>query len=41
MEETNESTEFKKFDKDVCLDFLTKKMDEIAENVIETYSMSI
>ena len=30
MEETNESTEFKKFDKDVCLDFLTKKMDEIA-----------
>ena len=30
MEETNESTEFKKFDKEVCLDFLTKKMDEIA-----------
>jgi len=30
MEETNESTEFKKFDKEVCFDFLTKKMDEIA-----------
>ena len=30
MEETNESTDFKKFDKEVCLDFLTKKMDEIA-----------
>ena len=30
MKETNESTEFKKFDKDVSLNFLTKKMDEIA-----------